>query len=95
MRNAGLADSDPEIRNKEKDTYLRHRNGAIKSSLAIDDEFYRGFAIHQVIKLCKSAGDLDSARSLLAKVQDDFLREQILEDCPECGHSPTGPRSPT
>ncbi len=32
-----------------------------------------------------SAKDLRAARALFGKVSDDFLSQQILEDCPECG----------
>ena len=59
-----------ETRQKERDRYLKHRNEAIKSALAIEDEFYRCFATHQVIRLCKNAKDLRTARSLFAQVSD-------------------------
>ena len=38
-----------------------------------------------ILGLCRSAKDLRAARALFGKVSDDFLRQQILEDCPECG----------
>jgi hypothetical protein len=34
------------------------------------------------LQKCKG---LRAARALFGKVSDDFLRQQILEDCPECG----------
>jgi hypothetical protein len=79
----GLSDPDPEIRQRDGALYQRHRNEAVASALAIKDEFYQGVAIHQVINLCRSAHDLDIARTLFKKVGDDFLREQILKDAPE------------
>jgi hypothetical protein len=79
----GLSDPDPQIRQRDSALYQRHRDEAIASALAIKDEFYQGFAIHQAINLCRSAHDLDTARTLFKKVDDDFLREQILKDAPE------------
>jgi hypothetical protein len=79
----GLSDPDPEIRQRDGALYQRHRDEAVASALAIKDEFYQGGAIHQVINLCRSAHDLDIARTLFKKVGDDFLREQILKDAPE------------
>jgi hypothetical protein len=79
----GLSDPDPEIRQRDSALYQRHRDEAIASALAIKDEFYQGFGIHQAINLCRSAHDFDMARTLFKKVDDDFLREQILKGAPE------------
>jgi hypothetical protein len=80
---AGLSDSDPQKRQYERAQYQHHRDEAIASARAIKDEFYQGFAIHHVITLCRTARDLDTARTLFKEVDDDFLRDQILKDAPE------------
>ena len=49
----------------------------------IEDEFYRGFATHQVIKMCYLATDMSVCRALLVGVRDSFLREQIMESTPD------------
>jgi hypothetical protein len=48
----------------------------------LTDEFYKGFAVHQIIEMCVAAGDMSVARALFMSVQDGFLRERILEGTP-------------
>ena len=62
--------------------YKRLRNECIALADQIEDEFYRGFSVHQIIKMCIVAKDLTVARALLVSVRDDFLREQIFETAP-------------
>jgi hypothetical protein len=90
-----FSDSNPEIRKHGIDRYKKLRDEAIQMALAIGDEFYRGAAIHGVITLCASAKDWSAARWLFARVNDEFMREQILKGCPECGRSeqPTKPQA--
>lgn len=63
--------------------YLRFRDEAITRIVKLHDEFYQGFAIHHIAKLCKEADDLDAVRPFFRAVEDEFIREKILEDCPE------------
>jgi hypothetical protein len=79
----GFAHSDPEKRKWEKANYEQHLLEAIASALAIDDEFYKGLAIHKVINLCRSSNDLDIAKTLFKEVDHPSLREQIVRDAPE------------
>jgi hypothetical protein len=58
------------------------RDDCIARADRLEDEFYRGFAIHQIINMCVAAGDLAIARSLLVSVRDGFLRERIFETAP-------------
>jgi hypothetical protein len=57
--------------------YERIRDACIACVDKLNDEFYRGFAIHQIIKMCVAANDMAVGRALLLAVQDDFLREKI------------------
>lgn len=49
----------------------------------IEDEYCRGFASHQLIKMCLIANEVALCRALLAGVRDELLREQILGDFPQ------------
>jgi hypothetical protein len=49
---------------------------------ALQDEFYRGFATHQLIDACMVAGEELLARALLVSIRDDFIRDQVYESNP-------------
>jgi hypothetical protein len=51
----------------------------------IEDEFSRGFASHQLIKMCLIANEVALCRALLAGVRDELIREKILGDFPQLG----------
>ena len=79
----GLTDPDPARRQSERANYEYHRDGAIAWALAIKDAFFQGFAMHQVISLCRSANDFEMAKTLFKKVDHQLLREQIVSGAPE------------
>jgi hypothetical protein len=60
-------------------------SGGTWSRVEIDDEFFLGFTAHQIIKLYVAAGDIGIAKRLFGEVEDDFIREQILESSPIVG----------
>jgi hypothetical protein len=62
--------------------YETRRDECIARIDKMKDEFSRGLAIHQVIKMCMTAGDVGLARALFINVTDDFLRGQILDSAP-------------
>jgi hypothetical protein len=78
-----LAHLDPEKRRSEKTKYEHHLLEAIAAALSIKDEFYKGLAIRQVIKLCRNANDVDIEKTLFKEVDHHLLREQIVKDAPE------------
>jgi len=78
-----LADLDPEERQLEKIKYEHHLLEAITSALAIEDEFYKGLAIRQVINVCRNANDVDIEKTLFKEVDHHSLREQIVKGAPE------------
>ena len=63
--------------------YRTIRDQATGVVQSIDDEFIRAAAVHHLAVLCKKANDLDHVRPLFDKITDDFVRRQILADCPE------------
>jgi hypothetical protein len=79
----GFAHFDPERRKSEKVNYEQHLVEAIASALAIEDEFYKGLAIHKVINLCRGSNELDIAKTLFKEVVHPSLREQIVRAAPE------------
>jgi len=75
--------SDPtEDRAAQLAHYEHVRDECISRADKIEDEFYRGFAVHQIIDMCVAAGDRAVAKALLGAVRDDFLREKIFESAP-------------
>lgn len=68
--------------------YKRIRNECITIVDYIEDEFYRGFAVHQIINMCIVAKDVPVARALLVSVRDDFIREKIFETAPALRDAP-------
>jgi hypothetical protein len=78
----GLNHIDDEFRSYERERFTRIRSEAISILSTIKDEFYQGFAAHQLIKLCMAARDEDMARALLISVRDEFLLDQIFKDNP-------------
>ena len=49
---------------------------------ALQAEFYRGFATHQLIDACMVAGEEPLARALLVGIRDGFMRDQLYESNP-------------
>jgi hypothetical protein len=66
----------------ESARYKRIRNNCIALADQIEDEFYRGFAVHTIIDMCLVAKDVTVARALLVSVRDNFIREQIFKTAP-------------
>lgn len=51
--------------------------------VALEDDFARNMAVHQICKLLIAAERIDEAESVFATVKDGFFRERIQEDCPQ------------
>ena len=49
---------------------------------ALQDEFRRGFATHQLIDACMVAGEEPLARALLVSIRDGFIRDQVYKSNP-------------
>ncbi len=67
----------------QRERYERILDDCISRADQIPDEFYRGFAVHQIIDLCMAGGDLPIARALLVSVRDNLIREKIFESAPD------------
>ena len=82
----GLYPSLDEARGSRHDArerYRRFRNAATREALSIKNEFCRGLAIDALVSLCTRAGEVEPARALLKLLDDNDIRERILEDFPE------------
>jgi len=79
---ANRLDDPDEDRPKQRQHYENVRDELLGVLDGIENEFCRGFASHQLIKMCLPAKDVAVCRALLAGVRDPFLRERILEDFP-------------
>jgi len=62
--------------------YLEKTSPPYQPFDALQDEFYRGFATHQLIEACMVAGEEPLARTLLVSIRDDFTRDQVYESYP-------------
>ena len=80
---SALAYDPPEDHQFDRVKYVLGRDEALRIALTIDDEFYKGLAIHEVILICRQANDLDVAKRLFKKVNGKLLRRKILQDAPE------------
>lgn len=80
-------DDPTEDQAKQREHYETVRDELIEIFDGIEDEYCRGFASYQLIKMCWPANDLALCRVLLAGVRDKFLREEILRGFPELSPS--------
>jgi hypothetical protein len=78
-----LAPSNSDRNASERVKYEHHLIEAIGWALRIEDEFYKGLAIHRIISVCRKAHELDIAKTLFREVDHPSLREQIVRDAPE------------
>ena len=62
--------------------YLEKTSPPYQPFDALQDEFYRGFATHQLIDACMVAGEESLARALLVGIRDGFIHDQIYEANP-------------
>jgi len=75
--------SDPdEDQTSQRQRYENIRDELLNVLDQIEDEFYRGFATHQLAIMCATANDDAVCKALLTGVRDSFFRKKILEDCP-------------
>ena len=79
---------NPEENDVERVEYERSQYEKMKKTVMdhlkeIDDEFYRGFAAHSIIRLLISGNDIDEAKTLFAEIEDKFIREKITEEFAE------------
>ena len=56
--------------------YLEKTSPPYQPFDAVQDEFYRGFATHQLIDACMVAGEEPLARALLLSIRDRFVPDE-------------------
>ena len=62
--------------------YLEKTSPPYQPFDALQDEFYRGFATHELIDACMVAGEEPLARALLVSIRNGFIRDQVYESNP-------------
>ena len=66
----------------ESERFEQYKNKAKDVLQNISDEYYRGFALHQIIDICVEANQMDEAKELFSEIEDEFIREQVIENHP-------------
>jgi hypothetical protein len=79
---AGRLNDPNEDRADQYARYVRIRDECLRRIDALQDEFYRGFATHQLIDACMVAGEEPLARALLVSIRDGFIRNKVYESNP-------------
>jgi hypothetical protein len=65
-----------------------HKNEAIELARTITDQFYRDFALNNIIDACMAAGQRPQAREFFAIMKVDVARENALKEYPSLGAPP-------
>jgi hypothetical protein len=76
------ADHNEETLEYERSAYKKIKEIVFSHLENIEDEFYRGAAIHNIIRLLVSGNDIEDAKKLFSEVDDDFICEKIIEEFP-------------
>ena len=66
----------------EHERYQRAARAAMETAIKIADDLLRDASLRQIISLCVTANDLNTARILFRAVQDTSIREELLGDHP-------------
>lgn len=81
-----IADSAGRKNNRsrkyEHERYQRAARAAMEIAIKIADDLLRDASLHQIVSLCVTANDLNTARILFRAVQAPSIREDLLRDHP-------------
>ena len=69
-------------RKSEHERYQRAARAAMETAIKIADDLLRDASLRQIISLCVTANDLNTARILFRAVQAPSIREDLLGDHP-------------
>lgn len=75
---AGSARSDKD----ESQRYERAAKVAMEIAMTISDGLMRDDAVHRIVDLCMTAGDLKTAQILIRAIHASWIRETIQRDHP-------------
>ena len=80
---AGLINR-PNDKTKKYETvrYDRARKRALVLAKQIYDDLLRETAVRQIVNLCVSAGDVETATILIGAIQTEKIREEVLTEHP-------------
>lgn len=69
-------------RKHEHQRYQRAARAAMEIAIKIADDLLRDASLRQIVSLCVTANDLNTARILFRAVQAPSIREDLLRDHP-------------
>jgi hypothetical protein len=74
----------PSDKTKKNETarYDRARKRALVLAKQISDDLLRDTAVRQIVNLCVSAGDVETAKILIGAIQTKKIREEMLNEHP-------------
>jgi hypothetical protein len=79
---AGAADR-PANRKSETERYERAAKVAMEIAIKISDDLLRDSSVRQIVNLCVTANNFETARILFRAIQAASIREDVLNDHPE------------
>jgi hypothetical protein len=74
--------SNNRNRKYERERYQRAARAAMEIAIKIADDLLRDASLRQIVSLCVTADDLNTARILFRAVQAPSIREDLLRDHP-------------
>ena len=69
-------------RKSEHERYQRAARAAMEIAIKIADDLLRDASLRQIVSLCVTADDLNTARILFRAVQSASIRDDLLRDHP-------------
>lgn len=79
-RSSRKDDMPDDMRAKDRQTFLACRDYALSETVKLTDEFSKGFAEHQVVKMLTVVGEDDLARKFISQIEMDIAREGATAD---------------
>ncbi len=83
QRLAGLGNRpNDKTKKNEVARYDRARKRSLVLAKQIYDDLLRETAVRQIVNLCVSAGDVETAAILIGAIQTEKIREEVLKEHP-------------
>ncbi len=71
-----------KTRTNEAARYDRARKRALVLAQQISDDLLRDMAVRQIVNLCVSGGDVETATILIGAIQTEKIRQEVLSEHP-------------
>ena len=69
----------------ESDRYERAAKAAMEIAMKMSDELMRDAAVREIVDLCLTADNTNTAKILFRAIQSPSIRDMVLHDHPEIG----------